>query len=147
MALHGMAIPSSVKSGPKRWKPSIETSQNCFYEFVISSHEMENKLKAKLASCDMKAIQHYPMIFGIGDDEDHVLEYKVIIRDVHYTFPTFLQAVDGAFKCFIFYKISFPTQTIRFWSLVNELFYKIRIIELTLTPTLSAMARSLNIKN
>lgn len=106
---------------------------------------MQKKLKVILANCDKKDIEHYPMIFGIGNDEEQVSEFVVALCDVYYTFPSFLQAMDGAFKCFIFYSIPFPTQTVRFWSFINAIFYKISVIDLKLTPTLSATIRSLKV--
>lgn len=115
--------------------------------YAVNKETMEKELKVKLADCNKKNIQHHPLIFGIGDDEENILEYVVAISNVYYTFPTFIQAMDGAFKCYIFYKIAFPPQAIRFWALINAIFYKIRNIDLKLTPTLSSILRSLNIAN
>lgn len=146
-ALHGAAIPSTVALGNKRWKPSIESSQDCFFKYTLNRETMEKDLKLNLTNCDKKNIQYHPLIFGIGDikgDTQNISEYVVAISDVYYTFPTFIQAMDGAFKCYIFFKIAFPPQVIRFWSLINAIFYKIQNIDLKLTPTLSSIIRSLN---
>lgn len=146
-ALHGLAIPASVMLENKRWKPSIESSQECFFQHAMNRETMEKDLKVNLTSCDRKKIQHYPLIFGIGDDGENASEYVVAVSDVYYTFPTFIQAMDGAFKCYIFYNIAFPPQVIRFWALINAIFYKIENVNLKLTATLSSIMRSLNIAN
>lgn len=146
-ALHGAAIPSSVMLGKKRWKPSIESSQDCFFKYTLNRETMEKDLKLNLANCDKKYIQHHPLIFGIGDDNTNITEYVVAVSDVFYKFPTFIEAMDAAFKCYIFFKIGFPPQTIRFWALINAIFYKVQNVDLKLTPTLSSIVRSLNFSN
>lgn len=143
-ALHGLAIPASVMCQNKRWKPSIDTSQECFFQNAINKESMETKLKVKLKSCDKKELQHFPIIFGIGDDEENLTEYVVAVSDIFYTFPSFIDAMDAAFKCYIFYNISFPPQVIRFWSLINQIFYKIENSQLKLTCSLSAVLKSLD---
>lgn len=103
---------------------------------------MDKVLKKKLRSCDAKELQYYPIIFGIGDDEQNLTEYVVAIGEIFYSFPSFIEAMDAAFKCFIFYNITFPPQVIRFWSLINEIFFKIKKPELKLTSSLSAVLKS-----
>ncbi len=140
--MHGIAIPSPVTWQNKRWKPSIDTSIECFFNITTNKESMEELLKKHLRSCDKKEIQYFPLIFGIGDDEKKLSEYVVAIGEVFYTFQSFIEAMDAAFKCFIFYKIPFPPQVLRFWSLMNEIFYKIKIPQLELTSTLSAVLKS-----
>ncbi len=108
---------------------------------------MEQELKLNLSDCDKKNIQYYPLIFGIGGDNENITEFVVALSDIRYIFPTFIEALDGAFKCYIFFKIAFPPQTIRFWSLINAIFYKIEKMDLKLTPTISSITRSLDIEN
>lgn len=103
---------------------------------------MKAILKKNLTSCDVKELQHYPIIFGVGDDNRNLHEYVVAIRDVFYTFPNFIEAMDAAFKCFVVYNIPFPPQVVKYWMIINGIFYKIDHVQLKLTPSVSALLKS-----
>lgn len=137
-------MPSAVKlDDGKRWRPSIATSMEYFLSSAINKESMEQLLSKKLRACDKKNLQYFPIIFGIGEDEENLSEYAVAINDIFYSFPTFIEAMDASFKCFTFYNITFPPQVKRFWSLINAIFYKIENSQLKLDPALSAIIKSL----
>lgn len=142
VAMHALAIPTTIVWQNKRWKPSIDTSKECFFRNATDKDSMLSMLQVHLRSCDKKKLQRYPIIYGIGEDEENLSEYVVATSDVIYTFSTFLEAMDAAFKCFVFYNITFPPQVIRFWSLINSIFYKIINPQLKLTSSLSAILKS-----
>lgn len=140
--MHALAIPSSIVWKNKRWKPSIDTSKECFFQVAADKGAMLSKLLVHLKSCDLKQVPHFPIIYGIGRDIENLLEFVVAISEIIYTFPTFLEAMDAAFKCFIFYNIPFPPQVVRFWSLINGIFYKNENPQIKLSSSLSSTLKS-----
>lgn len=142
--MHGIAIPTAVTWQNKRWKPSIQTSQDCFFINVTDDEQMQKELKKKLKSCDSKELEYYPIIFGVGEGERNISTYVVALHDVFYSFETFIEAMDAAFKCYIFYRIKFPPQVVKFWTFINHLFYKINHPQLVVSAPLASITNSLN---
>ncbi len=104
---------------------------------------MEKQLKKFLLSCESKEIPYFPIIFGIGEDERNMSKFVVALHDVYYSFDNFIDAMDAAFKCFVFYRINYPPQVKRFWTLINALFYKIVNDQLQIKSSLASVISSL----
>lgn len=92
-----------------------------------------------------KQLDLYPMIFGIGEDNESVKEFILRYNEICYSFYNFVEALDAAFKFYIFFKIPFPPEHKRLWALINGIFYKIETPLLDLTSAILSCIKSFDV--
>lgn len=100
----------------------MESSQKSFYQFTIGLGDLEKKIIDRELFCRDKNIEAHPIIFGVNCDSE--VRYVVVLREFRFHFNDFLSALDAAFKIFNFFNIAFPPESLKFWSIINALFYK-----------------------
>lgn len=101
----------------------MEDSQKSFYQFATSQNDLELKIAARKELWQARNIEPHPIIFGVNLDSK--VRYAVILYEVRFYFNEFLNAFDAAFKTFHFFNIPYPPESLKFWNLVNHLFYKV----------------------
>ncbi len=83
------------------------------------------KIRTKIRS--LKDIPDHPMIFGIGATLREIEEFVVVVSETPlFHFQTFIEAVDVAFKLFVVFGIKFTPESVNFWIILNEVFYKVQ---------------------
>lgn len=120
-ALHYLLPPRAISSTGLKSTPSMEASQHSFYQFATDSKNLDEKINARIEYCKLKNIEPHPIIFGVKNEPN--VRYVVVLRELRFYFDEFLNAFDGAFKTFNFFNIPYPPESLRFWYLVNALFY------------------------
>lgn len=123
-ALHHLLIPSSIGWGAKRWRPSVKSSKGTMLQIVASKSSIPLKLKFRKTQRNLRSIEDHPIIFGVGEEED-IEEYIVVMGNIFYSFENFIDALDACFKCHVIFNRNFPPESLKFWTFLNLIFYKI----------------------
>lgn len=142
LALQHIMAPSSViLKNTKRYKASIQTSKTWLLKLVEDKALIAAQLNFAMADRQLKKLNDYPIIFGIGESNRSVSEFVLRLNNISYNFKTIIEALDATFKCYHFFQIQFSPEHKRFWALLNGLFYKIDS-KLDLTPTVVSIINS-----
>lgn len=145
MALQHLMVPAAlVLQNKKKYKPTIEKSKTCLFRLVDDKSNMDAFLTLSLKDRQTKKLEIYPMIFGIGESNSTISEFVLTFKGIAYSFNTIIEALDTAFKCYVFFNISFSPEHKRFWALLNGLFYKIKC-KLEITSAISSIINSFEI--
>lgn len=105
----------------RKFTLTMDASVKSFYQFATSVNNLEDKIKERADYCLNKKIEPHPIIFGYNVLPK--IQYVVVINKMRFYFNEFLNAFDLAFKLFIFFNIPFPPESLKFWNIINSLFY------------------------
>lgn len=132
LALFDLMPPSAVKTD-KRWTPSALDAKNiCIKIISNTTRNTQREITKAETVCDLKKFNYHPMIFvivtnlnKITKSFDDIEEIVVSFRDVRFTFKNFLLALDATFMIFNILGVKYPPHCIKFWTFIDESFYKI----------------------
>lgn len=144
--LHFMEPSSIVLKNNKRFKATLPSSKMRLFKLVEDKAKIE--IHWALAEKGRRQLQlnSFPMIYGVGETNKLVSEFTLKFNQLNYTFDSFVEALDGAFKFYIFFKLPFSPEHRRFWALINGLFYKIDTPLLEMTSAISSCLNSFKIE-
>lgn len=130
----------------KRFRPTIPSSKDRLLKLVDDISQTDAQLKLFYLDRQRKKLKIYPIIFGIAENYDLVSKFLLKYNDICYEFDSFVEALDAAFKFYIFFKLPFSPEHKRLWVLLNGLFYKIESDLLEETSAITSCIKSFKFK-
>ncbi len=129
MAFHHLhyLVPAKTKSSKCTWTPSIPESQQAFLVEVKSFNSIASEMASQKSFCDLKGFPDHPKIFVIGNTAK--AEYCVAMYESIYKCESLMGAVNAAFQIFVMLNIRFPPQCVKVWTFLNQIFFKIDLLE------------------
>lgn len=137
MALHNVSylIPTRVSTKKKTWLPTIVDSKDAFLKLVANGLKgIEKQLKIRKVRCEEKGMEEHLLIL-----ESTMNEYFMGVGATIYECPSFIDALDAAFKFFVVFKINFPPDCSKIWHFLNQIFYKIDLPQKPSANIISAL--------
>lgn len=146
LALQHLMVPSTVVlKNHKRYKATIEKSKMWLFKLIDCKTLIEAHLTLAKTDRQIKQLEEYPIIFGIGECNTSVSEFILAFHDIRYKFYTIIEAIDAAFKCYMIFRVNFPPEHKRLWVLLNALFYKVDSDLVVVTPAIASVIGSFKI--
>lgn len=138
-ALQHLMAPTTVvnKEKNKRFRATATSAKSMLIKLVNGKTEMKKYLEYFTKWRESEKQDIHPIVFALGESHNTVIEFVVSFRGLSYFFDTIIEAIDAAFKCYLFFQIGFPPEHKRFWSVINGLFYNVEC-GLNTTPAISS---------
>lgn len=141
-ALHYLVPPRSTTETGLTFTPTMEESVKSFYQYANGQRDLEKKIEARNNYRSIKKIGTHPIIFGVNDATIATLRYVLAMGEMRLNFNDFETAFDTTFKIIHFCNIPYPPESLKFWSIINGLFYKLR--EAPVTGRMFSTIKTLN---
>lgn len=125
-------------SNKMKYRPTIPSTKERLLNRVLDGSEIAGVMDMVLKDRQNKDLNLYPLIFGIGEDLEHIQEFILQFKGVRYPCDNFIGALDASFKFHIFFNVPFSPEHKRFWALMNGLFYQIETPLLEITSAISS---------
>lgn len=112
--LHLMEPSSVVLKSKKRFRATLPSSKMRLFKLVEDKAKIESHWALTEKGRRQSQLNLFPMIYGVGETNKSVSEFILKYNQLSYYFDTFVEALDGAFKFYIFFKLPFSPEHRRF---------------------------------
>ena len=120
MLLHGLVPPTKCAKNNEKsvWKFSIADSQESFMSFYNTLDAREESVSNFIEKNKQYSVKTNLYLTAIGESLDKA-KFQVSFDEITHEYPNILEAIEFAFKVIDVFNLSYQSQSVNFWQLLE----------------------------